>query len=97
MRFFKQQKDKGHSDLYDLGKKALASTVMCLKWVREKRGNLKISPAEYIAESRLVIALDDLRKGLNQENWEDLLGLVKAAEECYTELWNEVSKRSKSE
>jgi len=89
---FSGSKDPYRSEWLAQGRRALSSTVACLKWIRNKRGSSKISPSEYIAESRLVIALDELRKALNTEDAASVPELVRVAEECYVELWSEVRK-----
>lgn len=71
----------------------MAAMTVGLQWVRERRGTAKLPVAEYIAESRLVIALDELRKGINRKLEDRLASLILEAEGCYVEFWDEVGKR----
>lgn len=80
-------------DGVEKARKAMVSITKGLQWVRERRPVNKIPPAEYIAESRLVIALDELRKGINRKEEDRLAPLILDAENCYVEFWDEARKR----
>ena len=61
--------------------------------VQRKRGKSKITAGEYVVERKLVFLLDDLRKAVKENNPLGLSELIGEINQCWFELYEEVSKR----
>ena len=88
-----RRKTGGEMDWREKAGALLRSVTNFLVEVQRKRGKQKMSVGEYIVERKLVFLVDDLRQAIKENNPSGIPELIGEINQCWFELYEEVSKR----